>query len=184
MSDRLRRPVAVELFRASVPSGDQPIQVVADDRVLRRLYDRGQLRSRLLAILAFGNIDKGDNGAIDHVVESTVGPDLHQVAGSVQDRDLAFQGRQRPEHLPHVVRQTIPGQTRDDVADRATLVSLAHIEDFKQARREAPDTKIVIEEQCRDRCAVEQIAQVTVQPHQAIVAIAELGIDRLQLLVQ
>ena len=103
--------VAVELLGTGVPAGDQTRQIVADDRVLRSLDDRCQQPAGLFVLLALGDVDEGDHGTIDDVVQVTIRPDLHQVAGAtLGHRHLALDGDQATQHLLHVLPQPVAGQ--------------------------------------------------------------------------
>ena len=58
----------------------------------------------LLVLLALGDIDEGDDGAVDDVVQIAVGPDLHQIAGAILvQRHFPLDRDQGPQDLPNVV---------------------------------------------------------------------------------
>ncbi len=93
---------------------------------------------------------------------------------------LALTRRQRAKHLLHVLAQSVARQVADDVGDWPALVAVPHVEDVQQARREAPYAQVAAQEQDGDRSAVEQVGQVAVGAHQAVVSVIKLGIDGLQ----
>jgi hypothetical protein len=72
----------------------------------------------------------------------------------------------------------------ENVADRSSLIPLAELEDLQQTRREAPDVQVVVQEQGGNCGAVEQVRQVAVGAHQALVPVVQLGIDRLELFIK
>src|SRR5579859_1407859 len=52
--------VAVEIFSATVPTGDDAIEVFAEDGIVRRIDDSCQTVLALLRLAAFGNVAQDD----------------------------------------------------------------------------------------------------------------------------
>ncbi len=113
---RLRRRVPEEPFRALVPTGDDPIQVFADDGVVRRLDDGGEPGARLLRLLAFGDVhqhvDAPDDPALGIAQRRRIGgePDARAV-GPLGDRFRAGDDAallERDGHRALVVRHRRP----------------------------------------------------------------------------
>ena len=50
LTDGLIGRVAEDSFRCRVPAGDEPVEVLANDRILRRFHDGGQPRARFVII--------------------------------------------------------------------------------------------------------------------------------------
>ena len=60
--DRFLGRVAEQPLRAFVPTGDDAVEVFADDRVVGGIDNGRQQRSSLLAVLAFGDVEQHVNG--------------------------------------------------------------------------------------------------------------------------
>src|SRR5207248_9230825 len=58
LADDLLRGITVELLGSTVPTGDDTVEVLADDRILREVDDRGEPRPHLFLTLALGDVDK------------------------------------------------------------------------------------------------------------------------------
>src|SRR5262249_1644675 len=56
LADRLLSGVAIDAFRASIPTGDDAAERLADDRVPGRLDDRGEAGLRLFGSFAFDEL--------------------------------------------------------------------------------------------------------------------------------
>ena len=63
--DRFLGRVAEQPLRALVPTGDDAVEVFADDRVVGGIDNGRQRRSSLLAVLAFGDVEQHVDAADD-----------------------------------------------------------------------------------------------------------------------
>ena len=66
LADDFAGGVAEQPLRTSVPGGDDAVEILADDRVVRRLDDRRQLGGEVLRALPLGDIDEHVDRAEQH----------------------------------------------------------------------------------------------------------------------
>ena len=113
---------------------------MTDNSVLRRIDDRGELRSGLLVDLALRNVDKRDDGAVYDIVQVAIGADLHEIArAAAGHHHLTLARDQVTQNLLHVLLEPIAAKIGHDVADRPPLIAFTHIEDIEQPRGKAPN---------------------------------------------
>ena len=57
LAHRFLSRIAKQPFRAGIPTGDDAVEVFADDGIIRRFYDSGEASADYLGLLAIGDVD-------------------------------------------------------------------------------------------------------------------------------
>src|SRR5690606_14274977 len=107
----LRRPVSIKPFGSWIPTGDDAIQGLANDRILGEFHDRSQAALRLLDALVLGDVgadgdvlnrlsrlvENGEEGGIQPVNRTVLGavaefafPDMALCDGRPEPADELF----------------------------------------------------------------------------------------------
>ena len=99
--------------------------------------------------LAFGDIHKGNYGALNYIFQGAIGTDAHQVLRARYGLCLGVMRSQAIQHGLHVVNQTVVAdQVGNDVSHRASDVGLDLVDQLggggvKRAMRSCRSTKMV-----------------------------------------
>ena len=139
---------------------------------------------QLLGALALGDVEEGQDEAVQAVVDRAVGLDAHdeRLVGR-RDGHLALDRPQRPAHLVRVLGERVVAEALRDLGDGPPLVALAHAEQVRDLGREAAHAKLRVEEQRRDLRRFQQVLEVGVRALELAVVLAQLRVHRFEFLV-
>lgn len=102
---------------------DKFVQLYADNIAFMRKAEHSQKGG--IAGLARGNIDKGQNHAVDDIVDRAIGPDTqHEAHRGILERDLPLQYAELAHHDPGVALQIgVIEQVHDAPPEKRTIWS-------------------------------------------------------------
>ena len=184
LAERFVGAVTVEDLGGGVPAGDDALQIVPNDRVFRRRYDRGELSAIFLGRFPVGNIDKGDHDAVDHIAAGAVGANLHLVRPIPRfQADLPLDGDQRAQDLSRIALKAVLRQARNKIGDGPALIAVADVEQILDRRRKSSNAQVLIQEKRGDGRAVDQVRQIAVEIDKALIAGVKFDVQRRQLFV-
>ncbi len=126
-----------------------------------------------------GDIDKGQQDAIDHIAGGVIGQDACEEVALAVGKAHRTLDHLAAEHRADVVFEIRVGEPTDEVGQRPAVVAGNEIEQLGDRRREAADHEISVEENRRDLGALEEVVQVAVGAIELVDLVAELSIDRL-----
>ena len=115
-------PVAEQAFRACVPTEDDSVQILGNNRIVRRLDKGRQPCVGLLHPLPLGYVYEGDDDAVDPAVHCPIGEDPHEkTAADLQGGNLPFYRDELFQHRLGVTGEARPvdgpGQVAEGAAD-------------------------------------------------------------------
>lgn len=111
--------------------------------------------------LAFGDIHKGNYGALNYIFQGAIGTDAHQVLRARYGLCLGVMRSQAIQHGLHVVNQTVVAdQVGNDVSHRASDVGLDLVDQLGGGRCEAGDAQLPVYKDGPHPGAGQQIVRV------------------------
>ena len=95
LANGLFRRIAEQTLRARIPADDDAVEVFADDRVVGRLDDTGELPPRLLAAALFGDVEERRDPAayLAFGIELGAVGDEESACSQIWEFDVAFEIR-------------------------------------------------------------------------------------------
>src|SRR6516225_8821289 len=92
-TDHLFGGISEQAFGARIPADDESTEVLADDRIVRRLHDAGELPARLFAAALIGDVKERGNPAFDIAGGVAFGPvsDSEPADAAVRKFQFAFE---------------------------------------------------------------------------------------------